>query len=90
MRRNFAFSILPPAKFCGIRFSSTSDLYLNFAEESGHARFERFLSSQSNSLCDVFVFSGPGSRSRSALVQPAGESATGLRPKVWLALLGVP
>ena len=44
--------------------------YLIVADESGYARFELFLSSQSISVCDFVVFSSPGVRIRGTGVQP--------------------
>jgi hypothetical protein len=66
-----------------------TDLDLIFAEESGHARFERFASSQSISLCDLVVSPGLGFRVRNPHLQPVSQRLAGLRQKVWPALLGM-
>jgi hypothetical protein len=67
-----------------------TDIDLIFAEESGHARFDLFQSSQRISLCDLVVLPGVGSRIRDAHRQPASERLARFRQKVWASLLSVP
>jgi hypothetical protein len=92
MAKCFAFAscFQVPDFFKGTCFFQPNRSYLIVAEESGYARFELFLSSQSISVCDFVVFSSPGARIRGTGVQPIRKCLAGLRQKVWPALLGLP
>jgi hypothetical protein len=79
-----------PDFLCGNSFSTEQILSELVAEESGHVRFEFFLSSQSIPLCDFLLIPGIGARIRCTGVQPVRECIAGLCQKVWPALLGLP
>jgi hypothetical protein len=67
-----------------------TDFALIFAEESSHARFELFPSSQSILLRHILVFPGSGACVHRPRLQPVRPRLASLCQKVWLAVLGLP